>query len=195
LFLISGGNALLAQQSLPPDLTRLFPGDASNITGSFVPQPSPFLFRADLTGKIPGKHTCSNEPELGTLKIELVAFDGSKEGNLMANMQADGWSQSHEKAYQSAKKYDSGDPRRTVTFSRDEPIEGGLAFYHEATVGCVEDVHPSYTETIFQSDARQGNIFITIEGNFRGTALEAKAILLETLGKISKTDFQKLSKH
>ena len=56
------------------------------------------------------------------------------------------------------------------------------------------DANPTRTEALFQCDVRQGNTMVTIDGSFNGTAAEAKAMIFEILGKISKTNFQTLAK-
>lgn len=169
---------LRAQDPLPAHVAGLFPSNVINSGGVFVKTP---VMRVDISGDVPNTRACGKGSlaGVGSMRIELSFFNGPRAALI----------RTYVKNLPNLIEQD----RASLTPApvHDETIGGETALWVEETTPCVEAATPTAHSVIMKCQFVKGEIYGKIAIGFYGDVDEAKAMLSETLDKISKTDWSK----
>lgn len=169
---------LWAQEPLPPNIAGLFPSNVVNPSGSFVKTP---VMNVDIHGDVPNTRFCEKGDLAGTgsMRIQLHFYSGSRAAlirtyakNLRAMIEQDKASLTPEPVH-------------------EEIIGGETALWVEETKPCIQSAMGTSHSVTMDCHFVKGEIYGKIEIGFFGEVAEAKAMLAETLDRISKTDWSK----
>lgn len=172
----AGLPGLQAQQSLPPEIAALFPANVIKPGGTYTPQ-----MRVDISGEVPNTRACDKGITAGTggMRIELLFFQGQRASLIQMYAKNLRHFIDQEKA------------NMTPGPVHEEEVAGGTALWVEETGPCVESVNANSHSVNLQCQFVQGQVYGKIGISFLGDVAEAKAMLAETLDKISKLDLSK----
>ena len=172
----AGLPGLQAQQALPPEIAALFPANIINPGGTYTPQ-----MRVDISGEVPNTRACDKGITAGTggMRIELLFFQGQRASLIQTYAKNLRHFIDQEKA------------NMTPGPVHEEEVAGGTALWVEETGPCVESANASSHSVNLKCQFVQGQVYGKIGISFLGDVAEAKAMLAETLDKISKLDLSK----
>ena len=204
LFMVLGSAlGLPAQQKLPPSITVLFPANVKNVTGNFnsCPAPGCKLSGGDIYGEIPNTRDCSrSNPQTGVMHIRLLIWRGEAAA-FMADRLGKGIpdtiSQDRQGWQRAIDIWAASNDRNMVDQwgpIHEEAVPGGTAIWYEKGGPCIMDENPRYNYVSLTAYSMQGFVHAKVEIGFQGEIAAAKAMLIETLEKIAKTDFSKIPK-
>lgn len=202
LMLFGSALGLPAQQTLPPAISALFPANVTNITGQYFPgrASANSMSGGNIYGEIPNTRDC-NHLGKGSMKIELSVWAGEGAKFMMDILRKGIPERIAEDRKRRQEEVDSWSAQQNHPFIdqwgpvQEEAVPGGEAIWFETEGPCVEDENPRYHTVSVTAYSVQGSVYAKVEIGLRGELAVAKAMLLETLDKIAKTDFTKLAKH
>jgi hypothetical protein len=185
-------------RTLPPEISALLPANVKNITGEFSPGPGTKtnMSGGDIYGEVPNTRDC-NHLGVGTIHIKLWVWTGEYANTMLDNLRKGipGKIDEERKARQKAAEWKDDPFVSKWGPVQEEEVPGGRAISYETDGPCVEDENPSYHAVAVRGYSVQGSAYAEVEIGLRGEMAVAKAMLVETLDKIAKTDFAKLAKH
>jgi hypothetical protein len=174
----AGLPGLEAQQPLPPEIAALFPANVINPGGIYMKTPSMVV---DISGDVPNTRACSKGDSAGTgsMRIQLMFFQGERAPLIQTYARNLRHFIDQEKA------------GMTPGPVHEEEVAGVTALWVEETGPCVQSENANSHSVDLKCQFVQGQVYGKIGIGFLGDVAEAKAMLAETLDKISKTDWSK----
>ena len=172
----AGLPGLQAQQPLPPEIVTLFPANVINPSGTYMKTPSMVV---DIGGDVPNTHACNKGELAGTggMRIQLMFFLGERAPLI----------QTYSKNLR--RFIDQEKSGMTPGPVHEEEVAGVTALWVEETGPCIQSENESSHSVDLKCQFVKGQIYGKIGISFMGDVAEAKAMLAETLDKISKTDW------
>jgi len=178
LIVLAGLPSLRAQEPLPAHVAGLFPSNVINPGGVFVTTP---VMHVDINGEVPNTRACEQGSlaGTGTMRIELSFFNGPRAALI--------------RTYVKNLPHLIEQDRASLTPApvHEETIGDATVLWVEETTPCVATATQTAHSVTLRCQFVKGEIYGKIAISFFGGVDEAKAMLGETLDKISKTDWSK----
>jgi hypothetical protein len=189
------------QETLPPAISALFPANVTNVTGQYFAGAGTKtnMSGGDIYGEMPNTRDC-NHLGKGSMHIKLSVWTGEYAQHMLDILRKGIPGKIAEDRKRRQETVDAWAGQNNNPFvdkwgpTQEEAVPGGTAIWFETEGPCVEDENPRYHAASVTAYSVQGSAYAEVEIGLRGELAVVKAMLIETLNKIAKTDFTKLAK-